>query len=120
MKDYYEILNVHRYASEQQIKKSYRELALKFHPDKTQIQTDHERFTDINEAYHVLGKKESLDEESFGLSPAISYQPSASSYLEYPQYTRPEKFREWKVPEVLLSGNHKAIDDWRKNKSKRA
>jgi tRNA (guanine37-N1)-methyltransferase len=37
--------------------------------------------------------------------------------LEPPQYTRPENFREMKVPEVLLSGNHSAISKWREEKS---
>jgi len=35
---------------------------------------------------------------------------------EYPQYTRPEEFNDWKVPEILLSGDHKKIDAWRKSK----
>lgn len=34
---------------------------------------------------------------------------------EYPQYTRPEKFKKWRVPKILLSGNHKKIGEWRKN-----
>lgn len=51
----------------------------------------------------VLGKEESLQEESFG----------KENYLEYPQYTRPEEFNEWKAPEILLSGNHKEIEKWR-------
>lgn len=37
--------------------------------------------------------------------------------LEYPQYTKPEEWEGMKVPEVLLSGHHKNIDDWRKEKS---
>lgn len=37
--------------------------------------------------------------------------------LEYPQYTRPEEYEGWQVPKVLLSGNHKEIEDWRKEKS---
>ncbi len=37
-----------------------------------------------------------------------------SGVLEYPQYTRPEIFRGWQVPEVLLSGNHAEIEKWRK------
>ena len=48
---------------------------------------------------------ESLKEESF--SPKIS--------TEYPQYTRPEKFNNWEVPKVLLSGNHTEIEKWKKN-----
>ncbi|OGM72836.1 tRNA (guanosine(37)-N1)-methyltransferase TrmD [Candidatus Woesebacteria bacterium RIFCSPLOWO2_12_FULL_39_9] len=39
------------------------------------------------------------------------------NYTEYPQYTRPEKYHGWKVPEVLLSGNHKEIENWRREKS---
>ena len=37
--------------------------------------------------------------------------------LEYPQYTRPEEFRGLKVPEVLLSGHHKNIEEWRRQQS---
>ena len=43
---------------------------------------------------------------------------SEEGYLEYPQYTKPEDYKGWKVPEVLLSGNHKKIEEWRKEKSK--
>lgn len=39
-------------------------------------------------------------------------------FVEYPQYTRPEEFNSWGVPEVLLSGNHKKIADWRKKHQK--
>ncbi len=38
---------------------------------------------------------------------------SVEGQLEYPQYTRPVDYKGWKVPKVLLSGNHKAIQDWR-------
>ncbi len=37
--------------------------------------------------------------------------------LEYPQYTRPSQFRDWAVPEVLLSGNHARIAEWRRQQS---
>lgn len=37
--------------------------------------------------------------------------------LEYPQYTRPEEFEGMKVPEILLSGNHQKIDEWRKEQA---
>ena len=55
----------------------------------------------------VLGKDESSMEESF--SPALDRK------REYPHYTRPEEFRGRTVPEVLLSGNHAAIEQWRKD-----
>ena len=65
----------------------------------------------------VLGRAESLEEESF--TPANSKQLAVNNiYLEYPQYTRPEEFMGWKVPKVLLSGDHKKIGEWRKKKSK--
>ena len=52
----------------------------------------------------VLGNPESLDEESFG----------GDGVLEYPHYTRPEEFRGMRVPEVLLSGDHRKIREWRR------
>ncbi len=58
----------------------------------------------------VLGGEESALIESF----------SDGKTLEYPHYTRPEEFRGMKVPEVLLSGNHAAIEKWRKEQSKLA
>lgn len=54
-------------------------------------------------------KKESLKEESFS-SPKIN--------SEYPQYTRPEKFLNMRVPNILLSGNHAKIQDWKQKHSK--
>jgi tRNA (guanine37-N1)-methyltransferase len=56
----------------------------------------------------VLGSKESLAEESH----------TDAGVLEYPQYTKPEVYKKWKVPEVLLSGDHKKIAEWRKNKKR--
>lgn len=50
---------------------------------------------------------------------AIEESHSEEGYLEYPQYSKPEKFNEWSVPEVLLSGNHAEIEKWRTQKSKR-
>jgi tRNA (guanine37-N1)-methyltransferase len=50
----------------------------------------------------TVGKVESLKAESF-----------EAGLLDYPQYTRPAEFRGWKVPQVLLSGNHAQIDRWR-------
>ena len=50
--------------------------------------------------------EDSTKEESF-----------SNKLLEYPQYTRPEEFRGKKVPEVLISGHHKNIKEWREEKS---
>lgn len=62
-------------------------------------------------------KKESLKEESF--TSASRKKLEIGNWKleishEYPQYTRPENFMGWKVPAVLLSGDHKKIADWRK------
>lgn len=57
----------------------------------------------------ALGNEESPKEESH----------SSEGYLEFPQYTKPENFNNWKVPEILLSGNHQKIKEWRKEKSKK-
>lgn len=54
----------------------------------------------------VLGNVDSAKEDSF-----------STGLLEHPHYTRPENFRGYKVPEVLLSGHHKNIEHWRKTKS---
>ena len=61
----------------------------------------------------VVGNKESIKEESF----------SKKDYLEYPHYTKPNVFSpnkktNWKVPEVLLSGNHQKIGEWKEKYSK--
>jgi len=51
----------------------------------------------------VLEKQEAFEDESF-----------SNGHLEYPQYTRPEVFKKMEVPKVLLSGNHKEIEQWKK------
>lgn len=55
----------------------------------------------------VLGNSASTETESF-----------ENNLLEHPHYTRPEEFNGWKVPEILLSGDHKKIEQWRQEKSK--
>src|SRR2546430_8542935 len=54
-KDYYEILGVARTASEEEIKKAFRKLARKYHPDVAKAKGSEEKFKEINEAYEVLG-----------------------------------------------------------------
>jgi tRNA (guanine37-N1)-methyltransferase len=65
----------------------------------------------------VLGNEESLKEESHNPIQTTNYKLQTTN-LEYPQYTRPENFNDWKVPDVLLSGNHKEIENWRRNNAK--
>jgi tRNA (guanine37-N1)-methyltransferase len=47
-----------------------------------------------------------------------SFSAEFEGGLEYPHYTRPPEFRGWKVPEVLLSGHHGRIDEWRRTQSR--
>jgi tRNA (guanine37-N1)-methyltransferase len=58
----------------------------------------------------VLGKDESALEESFS--------EALGGGLEYPHYTRPAQWRGWSVPEVLLSGHHEKIREWRREQSR--
>lgn len=53
----------------------------------------------------VLGNETSAVDESFG----------EAGLLDWPQYTRPAEFRGWKVPDVLIGGNHEEIRKWRRN-----
>lgn len=66
----------------------------------------------------VLGNPESLTEESFSAVRGSGLKKE-NSVLEYPHYTKPEVFNNWKVPSVLLSGNHQVIKKWRKNHSEK-
>lgn len=62
----------------------------------------------------VLGKDISSNEESFSLK-----DEEGNFLLEYPQYTKPFEYKGWKVPEVLLSGNHAKIKEWRQKQAKK-
>ena len=89
----------------------------------------------------VLGNEESLREETFGsnfqfpisnfqsnskiknqksnrmsLRGAVAGDEAISGGVEYAQYTKPSDFNGWKVPDILLSGNHKLIQEWRAKK----
>jgi tRNA (guanine37-N1)-methyltransferase len=58
----------------------------------------------------ALGSEESALEESFSAE--------LDGGLEYPHYTRPAEYRGWPVPEVLLSGDHGRIEEWRREQSR--
>jgi tRNA (guanine37-N1)-methyltransferase len=47
-----------------------------------------------------------------------SFSPELGGGLEYPHYTRPAEFRGWRVPDVLLSGDHAKVDEWRREQSR--
>ncbi len=57
---------------------------------------------------NVLGDEESLKDETH----------SKPGYKKYPVYTRPEIYQDWKVPDVLLSGDHNKIEEWKKKQSR--
>ena len=54
----------------------------------------------------VVGKKESIEYESF-----------ENNLLDFPHYTKPENFKGWKVPKILLSGDHAKVEEWRRRKA---
>ena len=56
---------------------------------------------------NVLGNPDSLINETY-----------VNNQKDFPVYTRPETYKSFKVPDVLLSGNHKEIDNWKKNNLK--
>lgn len=60
----------------------------------------------------VLGNEESREQDSFAV-PAGAPAEVRHGLLDCPHYTRPAEFRNWKVPEVLLSGDHAKIHQWR-------
>jgi tRNA (guanine37-N1)-methyltransferase len=61
---------------------------------------------------NVIGKAESHQEESFS-------QKLGRNTTEYPHYTRPQNFRGFCVPEILLSGHHQKIEDWKLSQCKK-
>ena len=60
-RDYYDVLGVTKSASKEEIKKAYRKLALKYHPDKTKgDKSSEEKFKEASEAYHILSDEKSV------------------------------------------------------------
>jgi len=64
----------------------------------------------------VLGNEESAWQESF-TAPEAGPLEFGRALLDFPHYTRPADFRGWRVPEVLLSGNHEEIRRWRRQRA---
>jgi tRNA (guanine37-N1)-methyltransferase len=66
----------------------------------------------------ALGNEASSEQDSFAVPESSEGEgpPASAGLLDFPQYTRPAEFRGWKVPEVLLSGNHEEIRQWRRRR----
>src|SRR4030066_2262589 len=90
-RDYYHILGVNKNASGEEIKRAYRKLAMKYHPDKNPNRKEAEgRFKEINEAYAVLSDKEKRKQyDTFG----------AEGFRQ--RYTQEDIFRGFDFEEIL-------------------
>jgi len=90
MKDYYKILGVSPHASEAEIKRAYRKLAIQYHPDKNPDPVAETLFKEINEAYDVLGdreKKSAYDWRQLNPLAEILHEQQPSPHRD-PQYKR--------------------------------
>ncbi|KAG7887981.1 hypothetical protein KL936_003999 [Ogataea polymorpha] len=121
--NHYEVLEISRNATDAEIKKSYRRLALKYHPDKNKSASAEEKFKQINDSYGVLSdpvKKAEFDQtytprttHSYSFTPKASKQPSA--YDEYERARRQfEEFKKRQQQErkAREEAHKKQADDW--------
>ncbi len=65
----------------------------------------------------VIVKPDAIKHESFSKSSHFSQPSSHPQLLEHPHFTRPDVYKNWKVPKILLQGNHKEIENWRNEES---
>lgn len=93
MQDYYKILNIDKTASQEEIKKAYRQGALFWHPDKNKSQNAHDKFIQISEAYNIL-----IDEQK-----RVMYDKLYDIYLK--KHTDISVFQETKA-------DFKVYSDW--------
>jgi curved DNA-binding protein len=115
-RDYYQILAVSRDASQAEIRKAFRQLARKYHPDVAKDKsTAEDQFKEINEAYEVLGdpekrkKYDTLGHDGEGMEQGASGHPSASTYDHHFKGTGFSDFFE----QMFSSGGHAQAADFR-------
>jgi len=91
MKDYYKILGINKSATADEIKKAYRKLAVKYHPDKNKEDGAADKFKEIAEAYSVLGDEKKRNEHD---APKFNYGRSRNSDFSFDDFVRSnESFR---------------------------
>ena len=69
----------------------------------------------VSDPYAVLGVRREASPQEID---AAYRRAALEGGLEYPHYTRPADFRGWRVPDVLLSGDHARVDAWRREQSR--
>ena len=79
--------------------------------------TVEESFSEPDEAPGTDSRLPSLPGPEAPPSPTLGLLTTRRGILDYPHYTRPQNFRGWEVPEVLVSGNHQEIRRWRRKKA---
>ena len=87
-RDYYEILGVNKDAKKEEIKKAYRKLVKKYHPDVSKEEGTEEKFKEVQEAYEVLSdetKRKAYDQ--YGYAGTQGFDPRSGNGGSYQQYT---------------------------------
>ena len=106
-KEYYQILGVSRDASEEEIKKAFRQQALKYHPDRNQEPGADAKFKEINEAYQVLSdpeKRKLYDQYGYdGLKNAANGMGGFSGFEDLGGFDSPFEFQSKLNPDNKLS-----------------
>ena len=82
-RDYYEVLGISNSASDEEIKKAYKKMALKYHPDRNKEADAESKFKEVNEAYSVLSDKEKKERyDRFGFSGLDGQMPQEADFSD--------------------------------------
>src|SRR6185295_13987508 len=105
-KDYYKVLGVERAASEDEIKKAYRKLARKYHPDVSKEANAKERFQEVSEAYETLRDKEkraAYDSLGSGFRPGQDFRPPPDWFDRFGSGGSPQDLRDIDLGDLFES-----------------